>query len=82
MVSGRARLSHDREQMQALWHPILKAWFPDGLETEDIAFLRVEVTQADYWDPGFSRLVQIAGFVKARATGERAAPGDNQKPNM
>lgn len=70
-VSGQGSLSRDRQRMEALWSPILKAWFPDGLEDPSIALLRVDVTAAEYWDAPSSTLVQLVGFVKAVATGER-----------
>ena len=31
-ISGRAEVVKDRAKMEELWSPILKAWFPDGLE--------------------------------------------------
>ncbi len=81
-VSGTARLSHDRQKMEQLWHPALKAWFPDGLETDDLALLRVAVDKAEYWDPSSGKLVQIAGFVKALATGERYEPEGHEKLDL
>lgn len=81
-VSGTARLSHDEDTMEELWHPMLKAWFPDGLDDPHIALLRVEVKQAEYWDPSSSTLVQITGFVKALATGERYEPDAHEKMDV
>lgn len=81
-VSGRARLSHDREKMEQLWHPALKAWFPDGLDQDDLALLRVAVDQAEYWDPSSGTLVQLASFVKALATGERYEPEGHEKLDL
>jgi general stress protein 26 len=81
-VSGTARLVRDRAKMEELWNPIYKAWFPDGLDTPDIALLQVTVTQAEYWDATNNKLVQLAGFVKALATGQRAEGGENEKLDL
>ncbi len=81
-VSGTAEIVHDRAKMEELWNPILKAWFPDGLDQPDICLLRVTAEQAEYWDSPSSTLVQIAGFVKAIATGKRANGGENEKINL
>jgi general stress protein 26 len=81
-VSGTAEIVHDRAKMEELWNPILKAWFPDGLDQPDICLLRVIAEQAEYWDSPSSTLVQIAGFVKAIATGKRANGGENEKINL
>jgi general stress protein 26 len=81
-VSGLARVSLDMAKAKALWNPMLKAWFPKGLDDPDLALLKVTPTQAEYWDTHDSKLVQAIGFVKAIATGERAKPGDHGKVNL
>lgn len=81
-VSGTARLVRDQAKVKELWNPILKAWFPDGPEDPDIALLRVDVHQAEYWDSPSSTMVQIAGFLKAVATGQRANGGENEKLSL
>lgn len=78
-VSGIGELSYDRAQMEKLWDPIHKAWFPDGLEDPNICLLKVVVEQAEYWDASSSTLVQIVGFIKAIATGTEATYGENKK---
>lgn len=81
-VSGAASIVHDKAKMEELWNPILKAWFPDGLETPGICLLKVSVEQAEYWDSPSSTLVQIFGFVKAIVTGKPAHGGENEKINL
>ncbi len=68
--------------MEELWNPILKAWFPEGLDDPNICLLKVNVEQAEYWDSPSSTLVQIGGFVKALVTGQRADGGENEKINL
>lgn len=77
-VSGRAELVHDRERIARHWKPIYKAWFPDGLEDPHLALLRVVVDRAQYWDAPNRKLVQLVGFVKAIATGQRYQPGSTE----
>jgi general stress protein 26 len=81
-VSGMTRLRTDRAKMEELWSLALRAWSPNGLDDEDLALLKVDVEQAEYWDPESSTLVQITGFVKALATGERYDGGENEKLQM
>jgi hypothetical protein len=47
-----------------------------------LVLLKVKVEQAEYWDAPSSTIVQIAGFVKAMVTGERADGGENRKINL
>jgi general stress protein 26 len=81
-VSGTASITKDRAKMEELWNPILKAWFPEGLDDPTICLLKVDVEQAEYWDSPSSTLVQIAGFVKALVTGKAADGGENEKINL
>lgn len=78
-VSGRASNSKDRAKMEELWSPILKAWFPDGLDDPKLCLLKVEAEQAEYWEGSSSTLVQLFGMVKAIATGQEADYGENKK---
>lgn len=78
-VSGRASVVRDQDKIDEYWNEILRAWFPEGKDAPDLVLLRVEVEQAEYWDSSSSTLVQLAGFIKALATGERADGGDHEK---
>jgi general stress protein 26 len=81
-VSGRATLVKDKGKAKELWNPLYKAWFPAGLDDPNLALIRVDVDRAEYWDSPNSKMVQIAGFVKALVTGERAKGGENAKVNV
>ena len=81
-VSGRGQLVLDKAKAQELWNPMLKAWFPEGLEDPELALLCVKVEKAEYWDMPNGRMVQLVGFVKAVLTGERYNPGDNEKVQL
>ena len=81
-VSGRAALVKDRRKIEELWNPILKAWFPDGLDDPTLSLLKVTIEEAEYWDSPNSKLVQIAGFVKALVTGQSADGGDYGKISL
>jgi len=81
-VSGTASLVSDKEKIEELWNPILKAWFPKGLDDPTLILLKVSVEQAEYWDSTSSTVVQIVGFVKALVTGERADGGDHGRVNL
>ncbi len=78
-VSGRAEMVKDRAKIEELWSPILKAWFPEGLDDPHLCLMKVSVEQAEYWDTPSGKIVQLIGFVKALATGQEAGYGDNEK---
>lgn len=81
-LSGRASVVRDRAKIEELWRPVLKAWFPEGKDDPQIALIRVDVDHAEYWDSPSSTMVKIVGFMKAVATGETYAPGENKRVDM
>ena len=82
-VSGRGSISRDRVKMKELWTEIHRAWFPEGLDDPKLALLRVDVTDAEYWDGPSTKVAQLAGFVKAVVTGRSANDiAENRKLHM
>ncbi|MFN6485890.1 MULTISPECIES: pyridoxamine 5'-phosphate oxidase family protein [unclassified Nostoc] len=58
-ISGDAELVKDRNKMRELWKPELQTWFPKGLDEPDIALLKVNINQVNYWDSTSSFKPQI-----------------------
>lgn len=81
-VSGRAEIVKDRAKIEELWNPILKAWFPEGLDDPSLCLLKINVDQAEYWDTPSGMIVQLFGFVKAIATGQEMNAGEHEKINF
>ncbi len=69
-VSGKASLVHDKQKIDELWSPILKAWFPDGKEDPSIALLKVVPEHAEYWDGSDSKMVQLFKIGMAAISGD------------
>ena len=69
-------------KIKELWNPIFKVWFPQGLEDPDLALLKINVEQAEYWDVPSSKLVTLVGFVKALTTGKPLDLGENEKLDL
>jgi general stress protein 26 len=79
-VSGRATVLRDQQKIDELWSPIAKVWFPDGKDDPSLALLKVNVTQAEYWDASANRMVQLAHFAKSLVTGDGGDDmGENAK---
>jgi general stress protein 26 len=81
-MSGVAHLVRDRNKIQELWKPQLKAWFPKELDEPDIALLKVNVEKAEYWDAPSGFVAHTIGLVKAITTGETAKVGKNEKVRL
>jgi general stress protein 26 len=81
-VSGTARVVRDQAKAEELWNPLLKTWFPKGLDDPNLALLQVTVHKAEYWDSPSSTMVYLYGFVKAVVTGKQPDVGENEKLNL
>jgi general stress protein 26 len=81
-LSGTASIVRDRAKIEELWKPILKAWFPDGPATADLALLKVEARHGEYWDASAPLIAQAVSFARALLTGKEASYGENEKVEL
>jgi len=78
-VSGTAVQVDDRAKAEQLWNPMLKAWFPEGLETPTLTLVMVKAETAEYWEAAHSsKVVTLLGAVKAAVTGKTPDAGENE----
>lgn len=78
-VNGTGEIVRDREKMKSLWNPLYRAYFSKGLDDPDLALIKVTINEVEYWDSSSSRMVRMAGWVKALVTGDRSAMGERGK---
>lgn len=81
-VSGNAYNIEDPEKKKQLWSPILKAWYPDGLDDPKLSLIKVEPTSAEYWDANSSKLVELFKIAKAIATGKQYESGEHKEVKL
>jgi general stress protein 26 len=68
-ISGTASVEHEIARKQALWNPIVQAWFPQGAESSDVVLIRVAANHAEYWDANSSKLVELYSLASALIKG-------------
>jgi general stress protein 26 len=78
-VKGIASVSRDKAKIHELWNAMYKAWFPEGEDDPSIRVLRVDVTEADYWEASASRLIRGAKYLAAAVTGGKVDVGEAGK---
>ena len=78
-VKGFASTSTDKAKIHEMWNPMYKAWFPEGEDDPSIRVLRVDVTEADYWEASSSRIVRGIKYLAAAATGGKVDVGEAGK---
>ena len=75
-LKGKASVSQDRGKIKELWNAMYTAWFPKGEDDPQIAVLRVDVSEADYWEASSSKVVMMAKYAVAAATGGKMPVGE------
>jgi general stress protein 26 len=75
-LRGNASVSHDRAKVKELWNVMYKAWFPNGEDDPEIAVLRVDVTEGEYWEASSSKIVLGMRYVAAAVTGGAVSVGE------
>ena len=78
-LTGHAEVVRDRAKIEEHWKPQLRAWFPEGVDTPDIALLKVTVERAEYWDGSQSFVAHAISLVSSLISGEPAQLGENEK---
>ncbi|MEP7365938.1 MAG: pyridoxamine 5'-phosphate oxidase family protein [Acidobacteriota bacterium] len=73
---GRARVVDDPTKMEELYSPLLKTWFPKGLDDPRLTLIRFEADNGDFWDSPGGILQVLAAFTKAVVTGKPGQGGE------
>ena len=76
-VSGNARISVDRADIDQVWHEDADPWFPGG--KDEAAVLIVEPDIAEYWTFPESQLQAKWELLKGELTGAPPDLGENRK---
>lgn len=79
-AAGNARLVRDRALASSLWSETWRLWFPKGQSDPNLALIRVDLDEAEYWDMGgFTGLAFL--FRAARALLNRERPQSDDGAN-
>ncbi len=69
-VFGEATILRDIEKIHELWKPMIKAWFPDGIDDPNLSLIKIEPSKAHYWDTKDGKLVVLAKILIGAVTGK------------
>jgi general stress protein 26 len=76
-AKGTATVSRDKAKIHELWNPMFKAWFPEGEDDPQITVIRVDVSEAQYWEASSSKLVFGIKYLAAAVTGGKVDVGES-----
>jgi general stress protein 26 len=79
-MTGKARLSDDKELIDRYWNSHVAAWFENGKEDEDLGMLKVKINRGEHWNATSNKLVQLFEIAKANVLkSETPDLGENEK---
>lgn len=69
-IYGKAEILYDREKIEELWKPIVKAWFKEGKEDPEISLIKVTPEAGYYWDTKNSKMIDLMGILISAVSGK------------
>ena len=70
-VKGTCSLVIDRKKMEELWDPVLKNWFPAGLEDPKICLVKVSTEEAYFWNHASSKMGLLFQMFRSITKGDQ-----------
>lgn len=75
-LHGTAVIDKDRTRMKDFYNPLIRTWFPDGLDDPNLTLIRFDVDRGDYWSSTAGMLQVLAAFTKSVVTGKPGGGGE------
>ncbi len=74
-IGGVATIVDDKTRARTLWNASYEPWFPSGLDDPDLALIRVEAEEAEYWDAAARKMVIVSELLQPRPVFRDVEPG-------
>lgn len=68
-VDCEAEIIFDKKKIIALWNPLLKTWFKDGVDDKNISLIKATTKTANYWDIEGGKMVNFFKMISSTITG-------------
>jgi len=68
-VRGTSSVSTDRALMKEKWSPVVKAYFPNGVDDPNLALLKVQPLEVYYWEAETGKMVQFFKMAVSAVSG-------------
>lgn len=74
-IYGVASISRDKEKIEELWNPIVKAWFKEGKEDPRVTVIKVTPENGFYWDTKNGKFVSLIKIITKALNGGKTSDG-------
>ena len=80
-ISGHGEIVDDRARIESLWTVFAKPWFPDGVDSSNLALLKFVPHSAEYWDAPNSKMVRMLAMAASIVAAKPIGMGDHGNLN-
>ena len=74
-VYGRAAIVEDREKIDDMWSPMVKAWFQEGKDDPNLTLIKVTPEDVYYWEPKHNKMITLFNIAVSAASGKQMDVG-------
>lgn len=78
-VNGIAEVSDNKIKIEELWSDRYKIWFPHGKDDPNLCVLKIQPTEAEYWDSPDLLVAQLISLAKNTFKGNPYIETENKK---
>ncbi|HLT22326.1 MAG TPA: pyridoxamine 5'-phosphate oxidase family protein [Bacteriovoracaceae bacterium] len=57
---GKGEINEDENLKKELWSPMMKRWFPEGLDDPELSLIEVKLEEAQIWDSVSARVIDLS----------------------
>lgn len=81
-VRGRANVITDKESIKSKWTPLVKAWFPDGVDDPNLCLVQIKTDEVHYWDTENTKMVRVLQLAMSVVAGKPLVEGVHGELNV
>ncbi len=76
-ISGHGEVIKDRDRIDSLWTVFARPWFPEGVDSSNLALLKFVPKIAEYWDAPHSKMVRLFAMAASIAAAKPIGMGEH-----
>lgn len=81
-ISGHGEIIKDRDRIDSLWTVFARPWFPEGVDSSNLALLKFVPKIAEYWDAPHSKMVRMFAMAASIAAAKPIGMGEHGNLNV
>jgi general stress protein 26 len=76
-ISGHGEIVDDRAKIESLWTPFARPWFPEGVDSSNLALLKFIPHSAEFWDAPNSKMVRMLAMAASIVASKPIGTGEH-----